>query len=235
MGGGIPEGSLILIEGSVERRQERRHAAAPQRRAEQRLPLRRSTRPRTRRAASSARWRASSLDVTDFFLLGALNVYPRAGGDGRPRSATTASTRCCDHIGLLEGSFDCHLHRLADVVRLAGAGVGDAAVPHAREGVLSTSNMTIFFTHPLVRLRGGDVHPHAVAVRRAPAAARARRCGDQLMKVLEVAKVRGAEKTHRQHHQLRCRAGARHAHHPRVEREGVTHMPQRLPFESDGR
>jgi archaellum biogenesis ATPase FlaH len=81
MGGGIPEGSLIMIEGqsnagkSVVTQQLINGALNSGFRAV--LYTTENTPQSLFRQMASL-----DLDVTDFFLLGALNVLPRAGGDG---------------------------------------------------------------------------------------------------------------------------------------------------------
>jgi len=104
MGGGIPEGSLILIEGqsnagkSVITQQLLNGALNSGFRCI--LYTTENTPQSLFRQMASL-----DLDVTDFFLLGALNVY-RAPGALDPDMAATIFDEILDHLATLEGRFD---------------------------------------------------------------------------------------------------------------------------------
>jgi flagellar protein FlaH len=133
-----------------------------------------------------------SLDVLDFYLLGALNVYPVPAAM-TPEAATVAFHKLLDHFKELQGRFD--------VVFIDSMTSFVSQVPEASTLQFLTAikgfvddNMTILFT----------MHSHAfeeamfMRIRSmcdAHLKLRTEEMRDQLMKVLEVAKVRGAEKT----------------------------------------
>jgi flagellar protein FlaH len=191
MGGGIPEGSLIVIEGqsnagkSVVSQQLANGALNSGARVVI-YTTENTTRSLLRQMASL------SLDVTDFYLLGALNIYtvPAAHSE---EDAQTAFDRLLEHFGKLSGRFD--------VVFLDSLTPFVSQVPEAstlqfltRVKELVDENITVFFTlHAyafdeamFVRIRSlCDAHLRL----------RVEEMGDTLVKVLEVAKVRGAAKT----------------------------------------
>jgi flagellar protein FlaH len=191
MGGGIPEGSLILIEGSSNAgksvvTQQLVHGALN---GGFRCVL--YTTENT--ARSLFRQMASlSLDVTDFYLLGALNVYPVPAAMN-PDAANDAFNKLLRHLGKLQGAFDCiFLDSLTSFVSQVPESQTLAFLTAVKEFV--DENMTIFFT----------LHSHAfeeamfMRIRSlcdAHLRLRTEEVRDQVMKVLEVAKVRGAEKT----------------------------------------
>jgi archaeal flagellar protein FlaH len=133
-----------------------------------------------------------SLDVTDFYLLGAFNVYPVPAAM-TPDAANNAFQKLLTHLGQLRGRFD--------VVFIDSMTSFVSQVPESQTLSFLTAvkeyvdqNMTIFFT----------LHSHAfeeamfMRIRSlcdAHLKLRTEEMRDQLMKVLEVAKVRGAEKT----------------------------------------
>jgi flagellar protein FlaH len=191
MGGGIPEGSLILIEGSSNAgksvvTQQFMHGALNSGFRVVLYTTENTARSLFRQMASL------SLDVTDFYLLGALNVY-QVPAAMDPDTAHMAFTKLLDHIGQLRGKFD--------VVFIDSMTSFVSQVPESQTLTFLTSvkqyvdqNMTIFFT----------LHSHAfeeamfMRIRSlcdAHLKLRTEEMRDQLMKVLEVAKVRGAEKT----------------------------------------
>lgn len=191
MGGGIPEGSLILIEGSSNAgksviTQQLIHGALN---GGFRCVL--YTTENT--ARSLFRQMASlSLDVTDFYLLGAFNVYPVPAAM-TPEAADTAFNKLLEHIGTLQGRFDCvFLDSLTSFVSQVPESQTLSFLSKVKEYV--DNNMTIFFS----------MHSHAfeeamfMRIRSlcdAHLRLRTEEVRDVLMKVLEVAKVRGAEKT----------------------------------------
>jgi flagellar protein FlaH len=190
MGGGIPEGSLILIEGqsnagkSVVTQQLINGALN----SGFRCVL--YTTENTPRSLFQ-QMASLDLDVTDFFLLGALNVY-RAPAALTPEIAIDVFDKMLHHLNDLEGRFDIvFLDSLTSFV----SQVPESATLSFLENVkhLCDRNMTIFLT----------IHSHAfeeamfIRMRSlcdAHLKLRVSEVGDQLMKVLEVAKVRGAEK-----------------------------------------
>lgn len=191
LGGGIPEGSLILVEGSSNAgksvvTQQLIHGALN---GGFRCVL--YTTENT--ARSLFRQMSSlSLDVTDFYLLGAFNVYPvpAAMDEG---SAHLAFQKMIDHLAQLEGRFDCIF------IDSMTSFVSQVPESHTLQFLTAVKrfvddNMTIFFTlHSsafeeamFMRIRSlCDAHLRL----------RTEEVRDSLMKVLEVAKVRGAEKT----------------------------------------
>jgi flagellar protein FlaH len=191
LGGGIPEGSLILIEGSSNAgksvvTQQLTHGALNSGFRVAMYTTENTARSLFRQMASL------SLDVTDFYLLGALNVY-QVPAAMTPEAADTAFEKLLTHIGELQGRFD--------VIFIDSMTSFVSQVPEAHTLTFLTSvkdyvdqNMTIFFT----------LHSHAfeeamfMRIRSlcdAHLRLRTEEMRDQLMKVLEVAKVRGAEKT----------------------------------------
>jgi flagellar protein FlaH len=191
MGGGIPEGSLILIEGSSNAgksvvTQQLIHGALN---GGFRCVL--YTTENT--ARSLFRQMASlSLDVTDFYLLGALNVYPVPAAMD-PQSANEAFGKLLRHIGKLSGRFDCvFLDSMTSFVSQVPESQTLSFLTAVKEFV--DENVTVFLT----------IHSHAfdeamfMRIRSlcdAHLRLRTDEVKDQVMKVLEVAKVRGAEKT----------------------------------------
>lgn len=191
MGGGIPEGSLILIEGqsnagkSVVTQQLTNGALGSG------FKVAMYTTENTPR--SLFRQMASlSLDVTDYFLLGAFNVYPVPAAMS-PEAATNAFDNMLGHIAQLQGRFDVvFVDSLTSFVSQVPESATLSFLTSVKE--YCDQNMTIFFT----------LHSHAfeeamfVRMRSmcdAHLRLRVEEVGDQLVKVLEVAKVRGAEKT----------------------------------------
>ena len=168
MGGGIPEGSLILIEGSsnagksVVTQQltygalnsgfrcvalhDREHAAQP-------LPPDGEPEP-GRHGLLPAR-RAQRV--------------PGARGHDAGSGRAPRSTRCSTHLGRLQGKFDIifidSLTSFVSQVREA-----QTLTFLTRQGVRRPEHDDLLH-HALARVRRGDVHAHALAVRCAPAAA----------------------------------------------------------------
>lgn len=191
LGGGIPEGSLILIEGSSNAgksvvTQQLTHGALNS-------GFRCAMYTTENTARSLFRQMASlSLDVTDFYLLGALNVY-QVPAAMTPEAADNAFSKLLTHIGELQGRFDViFIDSMTSFVSQVPEGHTLTFLTSVKEYV--DQNMTIFFT----------MHSHAfeeamfMRIRSlcdAHLRLRTEEVRDQLMKVLEVAKVRGAEKT----------------------------------------
>lgn len=191
MGGGIPEGSLILIEGSSNAgksviTQQLTHGALNSGFKCALYTTENTSRSLFRQMASL------SLDVTDFYLLGALNVYP-VGAAMSPESALVAFDKLYHHIGTLLGRFDCvFIDSMTSFVSQVPEAQTLQFLTNVKEYV--DQNMTIFFT----------LHSHAFdeamfmrmrSLCDAHLRLRTEEMRDTLMKVLEVAKVRGAEKT----------------------------------------
>lgn len=191
MGGGIPEGSLILIEGQSNAgksvvTQQLTHGALNGGFRCAMYTTENTPRSLFRQMTSL------SLDVTDFFLLGALNVYPVPAAMSEEQ-ATLAFDKMLHHLGRLHGRYD--------VIFIDSLTSFVSQVPQAATLRFLTSvkeycdqNMTIFFT----------LHSHAFeeamfmrmrSLCDAHLRLRVEEMRDQLMKVLEVAKVRGAEKS----------------------------------------
>ncbi len=191
LGGGIPEGSLILIEGSSNAgksvvTQQLIHGALNS-------GFRCVLYTTENTARSLFRQMSSlSLDVTDFYLLGALNVYPVPAAM-TPDAAEVAFTKMLQHFGRLQGRFDViFVDALTSFVSQVPESHTLAFLTGVKDFV--DQNMTVFFT----------MHSHAfeeamfMRIRSlcdAHLRLRTEEMRDQLMKVLEVAKVRGAEKT----------------------------------------
>jgi len=133
-----------------------------------------------------------SLDVTDFYLLGALNVYPVPAAMN-PEAAGQAFNKMLRHIGRLQPNFDViFIDSLTSFVSQVPEADTLAFLSKVKDYV--DQNMTIFFT----------LHSHAFdeamfmrmrSLCDAHLKLRTEEVRDTLMKVLEVAKVRGAEKT----------------------------------------
>jgi len=191
MGGGIPEGSLILIEGSSNAgksviTQQLVHGALNG-------GFRCALYTTENTARSLFRQMASlSLDVTDFYLLGALNVYPVPAAMDED-SADQAFHKLLAHMNTLLGRYDCvFIDSLTSFVSQVPESHTLSFLSSVKE--LVDQNMTVFFS----------MHSHAfeeamfMRIRSlcdAHLRLRTEEMRDQLMKVLEVAKVRGAEKT----------------------------------------
>ena len=191
MGGGIPEGSLVHIEGSANAgnsvvTQQLIHGALN-------TNFRVALYTTENTARSLFRQMASlSLDVIDFYLLGAFNVYPVPAAMNE-EAAESAFRKLLSHMQSQQGRFD------TIFIDSLTSFVSQVPETHTLQ-FLSTikklvdQNMTIFFT----------MHSHAfeeamfMRIRSlcdAHLKLRTEEIRDQLMKVLEVAKVRGAEKT----------------------------------------
>ncbi len=191
MGGGIPEGSLILIEGSSNAgksvvTQQLIYGALS---SGGRCVL--YTTENTPRSLLR-QMQSLNLDVLDFYLLGALNIYPVPAAMS-PESASTAFHKLLRHIESLRADFD--------IIFIDSMTSFVSQMPEAATLQFLTSikdfvddNMTIFFTlHTFafdeamfMRIRSlCDAHLRL----------RVEEVGDRLLKVLEVAKVRGATKT----------------------------------------
>jgi len=191
MGGGIPEGSLILIEGSSNAGK----SVVTQQLINGALNtgFRCALYTTENTPRSLFRQMASlNLDVTDFFLLGAFNTYSVPAAM-TPEAADFAFGKLHDHIAELQGHFDCiFIDSMTSFVSQVPESHTLSFLTGAKEFV--DQNMTIFFT----------LHSHAfeeamfMRIRSlcdAHLRLRTEEVRDQLIKVLEVAKVRGAEKT----------------------------------------
>ena len=191
MGGGIPEGSLILIEGQSNAgksvvTQQLTYGALNNGFRVAMYTTENTPRSLFRQMTSL------SLDVTDFFLLGALNVYPVPAAMSE-EAAVTAFDKMLHHLARLQGRFEVvFIDSLTSFV----SQVPEAATLRFLTAVkeFCDQNMTIFFT----------MHSHAFeeamfmrmrSLCDAHLKLRVEEMRDQLMKVLEVAKVRGAEKS----------------------------------------
>ena len=191
MGGGIPEGSLILIEGqsnagkSVVTQQLTNGALNSGFRCAM-YTTENTPRSLFRQMASL------SLDVTDFFLLGGFNVYPVPAAMTEEAAKNSFDT-LLSHMSSLQGRFD--------VVFVDSLTSFVSQVPEsATLGFLSAlkhlcdENMTVFLTiHSYAFDEGMFIRMRSICD--AHLRLRVEEVGDSLVKVLEVAKVRGAEKT----------------------------------------
>ena len=191
MGGGIPEGSLILIEGQSNAgksvvTQQLTHGALN---GGFRCAL--YTTENTPRSLFR-QMTSLSLDVTDFFLLGALNVYPVPAAMSE-EAAKTVFDKMLHHLTRLQGRFDVvFIDSLTSFVSQVPESATLRFLTAVKE--FCDQNMTVFFT----------LHSHAFeeamfmrmrSLCDAHLKLRVEEMRDQLMKVLEVAKVRGAEKS----------------------------------------
>ncbi len=191
MGGGIPEGSLILIEGESNAgksvvSQQLTYGALNSGARVAFYTTENTSRSLLRQLASL------SLDVTDFYLLGAMNIYPVPAAM-TPAAAETAFDKMIDHFSKIQGKFDIiFIDSLTSFV----SQVGESATLTFMTSIkrFCDDNMTIFLTihtaafdeQMFSRMRSlCDAHLRL----------RVEEMGDQLVKVLEVAKVRGAAKT----------------------------------------
>lgn len=191
MGGGIPMGSLILIEGSSNAgksvvSQQLTHGALNSGTKVAFYTTENTSRSLLRQMESL------SLDVGDFFLLGALNIYPVPAAMS-PDAALTAFDKMIEHFHHLSGRFDIiFIDSLTSFV----SQVSDTATLSFLTAIKTfcDAGMTIFLTihsaafddQMFSRMRSlCDAHLRL----------RVEEMGDQLVKVLEVAKVRGAQKS----------------------------------------
>jgi flagellar protein FlaH len=191
LGGGIPEGSLILIEGesnagkSVVMQQFLSGALNSDARC-----LVYTTENTTR--SLIRQMQSLSMDVQDFFLLGDLNIYPVPSAM-TPEDADTAFVKLREHLTEMRGRFDIVF---IDSMTSFVSQVPEAATLRFLTSIkeLVDENMTVFFTlHSFafdeamfMRIRSlCDAHLRL----------RVEEMGDKLVKVLEVAKVHGAQKT----------------------------------------
>ena len=191
MGGGIPEGSLILIEGSSNSgksvvTQQLLYGALN---SGARCVL--YTTENTPRSLFR-QMDSLSLGILDFYLLGSFNVYPVPAAMS-PETASTAFNKLLDHIGSLRGKFDIIF---IDSMTSFVSQMPESATLQFLTAIKNfvDDNMTVFFTlHTFafdeamfMRIRSlCDAHLRL----------RVEEMGEKLVKVLEVAKVRGAAKT----------------------------------------
>lgn len=191
MGGGIPEGSLILIEGSSNAgksvvTQQLLYGALN---SGARCVL--YTTENTPRSLFR-QMQSLSLDVLDFYLLGAFNVYPVPAAMS-PESADTAFHKLLDHIGALRGKFDViFIDSMTSFVSQVPAAATLQFLTAVKEFV--DENMTVFFTLHTVAFDEA-MFMRIRSLCDAHLILRVEEMGDKLVKVLEVAKVRGAAKT----------------------------------------
>ncbi len=191
MGGGIPEGSLILIEGSSNSGKSvvTQQLLSGALNSGARCVL--YTTENTPRSLVR-QMQSLSLDIVDFYLLGDFNIYPVPAAMS-PESADTAFHKLLDHIRSLRGEFDIVF---IDSMTSFVSQMPEAATLNFLTAVkdLVDDNMTVFLTlHTFafdeamfMRIRSlCDAHLRL----------RVEEVGDKLVKVLEVAKVRGAAKT----------------------------------------
>jgi len=191
MGGGIPHGSLILIEGQSNAgksvvSQQLAHGALNNGARVAMYTTEQTTRSLLRQMESL------SLDVSDFYLLGAFNVYqvPAAMSE---TAAVTAFDKLLAHWEKLAGHFDViFFDSLTSFVSQVSDTKTLQFLTAAKDIV--DRDITIFFT----------LHSHAFedsmfarirSLCDAHLRLRVEEMGDMLVKVLEVAKVRGAAKT----------------------------------------
>jgi flagellar protein FlaH len=191
MGGGIPEGSLILIEGQSNAgksvvTQQLAHGALNSGFRCVMYTTENTPRSLFRQMASL------SLDVMDFFLLGAFNVYPVPAAMTE-EAAKNSFDKLLYHLGQLQGRFDVVF---VDSLTSFVSQVSETATLAFLSAVkrFCDENMTIFL----------NVHSYAFdeamfirmrSICDAHLRLRVEEVGESLVKVLEVAKVRGAEKT----------------------------------------
>ena len=191
IGGGIPQGSLILIEGSSNAgksiiTQQFLHGALNGKFKCVLYTTENTPRSLFRQMASL------SLDITDFYLLRCFNVYPLPAAMS-PEDAEMAFGRLLAHLRELQGQFDViFIDSMTSFVQQVPEGATLKFLTALKHYV--DDNMTVFFTlHSsafeeamFMRIRSlCDAHLRV----------RTDEVRDKLMKVLEVAKIRGAEKT----------------------------------------
>lgn len=191
MGGGIPEGSLTLIEGTSNAGKSvvTQQLLSGALNSGARCVL--YTTENTPRSLFR-QMQSLSLDVLDFYLLGSFNVYPVPSAMS-PESAATAFHKLLAHISSLRGKFDIiFIDSMTSFVSQMPE-IATLQFLSALKEFLD-DNMTVFFTlHSMafeeamfMRIRSlCDAHLRL----------RVEEMRDKLVKVLEVAKVRGAEKT----------------------------------------
>lgn len=191
IGGGIPHGSLILIEGSSNAgksvvTQQMMHGALSSGFKCALYTTENTSRSLLRQMVSLG------LDVTDFYLLAALNVYPIPASMS-PESASDAFERLLAHIKSLRNRYDVFF---LDALTSYVSQVSEASTLQFFTALkeLVDDDITIFIclhSHAFdesmfMRMRSlCDGHLRL----------RTEQVKDMLIKVLEVAKVRGAEQT----------------------------------------
>ncbi len=191
MGGGIPEGSLILIEGESNAgksvvSQQLTHGALNSGAKVAFYTTENTSRSLLRQMESL------SLDVSDFFLLGALNIYPVPAAMN-PEAALTVFDKMTEHFSRLHGRFgvifiDSLTSFVSQVSESATLSFLTAVKHYCDEGmtIFLTIHTAAFDEQMFSRMRSlCDAHLRL----------RVEEMGEQLVKVLEVAKVRGAQKT----------------------------------------
>jgi flagellar protein FlaH len=191
MGGGIPTGSLIVIEGESNAgksvvSQQLMHGALSSGARCVMYTTENTLRSLLRQMDSL------SLDVTDFFLLGVLNVYPVPSAVSK-EDAESGFDKIISHLGRIRDKFDVvFVDSLTSFVSQVPDGETLAFLSRLKE--FCDEDVTVFVslhTHAFeeamfVRMRSlCDAHLKL----------RMEEMGDKLVKVLEVAKVRGAAKT----------------------------------------
>ncbi|MEX2246976.1 MAG: ATPase domain-containing protein [Dehalococcoidia bacterium] len=191
MGGGIPEGSLILIEGQSNAGKSVVTQQLVNGALESGCRCALFTTENTPRSLFR-QMESLSLDVSDFFLLGAFNVYPvpAAMTEG---AATGVFDMLIQHIAALHGKFDIIF---VDSITSFVSQVPENATLSFLSALkrFCDENMTIFMTiHSYAFDEGMFIRMRSICD--AHLRLRVEEVGDQLVKVLEVAKVRGAEKT----------------------------------------
>ncbi len=191
MGGGIPMGSLILIEGSSNAgksvvSQQLTHGALNSGTKVAFYTTENTSRSLLRQMESL------SLDVSDFFLLGALNIYPVPAAM-TTEAALTVFDKMIAHFHRLNGRFDIvFIDSLTSFV----SQVGDQATLAFLTSVKTfcDEGMTVFLTIHSAAF-DDQMFSRMRSLCDAHLVLRVEEMGDQLVKVLEVAKVRGAQKT----------------------------------------
>lgn len=190
MGGGIPDSSLTLIEGQSDAgksvlSQQLIWGGLQGGRSVVLYTSENTTRSLLRQMESL------SLDISDFFLMGRINIYPVPPGLTEEQ-ALNAFRMLLQHIGGLHGY---------DIVVVDSLTTFVSQVPEhetltfftackdfcdAGKTLLFTMHSYAFSEQMFIRIRSiCDAHLRL----------RMEEVGDQLVKVLEVAKVRGAEKS----------------------------------------
>jgi flagellar protein FlaH len=191
MGGGIPEGSLILIEGSSNAGK----SVVTQQLLSGALNSGASCVLYTTENTPRSLFRqmhSLNLDILDFYLMGLFNMYPVPAAMS-PDAATMAFNKLLDHIASLRGKFD--------VIFIDSMTSFVSQMPEAATLQFLTAikhfvddNMTVFFTlHTFAFDEGMFMRIRSLCD--AHLRLRVEEMGEKLVKVLEVAKVRGAAKT----------------------------------------
>ena len=167
IGGGIPEGSLSLIEGQSDSGKSVLLQQLIWGALQENFRIAYYTTENTTRSLLR-QMESLGMNIMDHFLLGKLNVYPGALGDDGGGVADVLQPAAAPRVAA--GQLRHYRDGLADLVRLPRAGARHADVLQRAEEDLRREQDVAHHAARL-RLRRIDVHPHSVDLRRPPAPA----------------------------------------------------------------